>query len=222
MSYQQGQPTPAAAPPQQAQEQPQQQQTPEQIQNAEADRLLQEILGGEIPGQGYLIPVSPEDREKILVPTDPDKVRSHLLRSIETMAIALQLPYGAEKKGELGKALLECSQAYLLLDPSVDEQGVPIGAQATADAEAQQQTREHAGTVEKDVNEHQGHVQAALAAHASGQDFKRPVAQSGYVEPPRVQPNPAEQQIADKHKSQSQELKGARGDRPLPRPRAGA
>lgn len=187
-----------------------------------AAKTIEQILSGELPGAEYLFPADPEKRQKNLITTTPEMARAALLRAVETMAQYLTLPYGMDKKAELGKAILECSQSFLLLDPTVDESGVPVGAQATAQAESTQETNAHKAGLDKEVAEHGAHLQANLAAHASGAAFKRAVDANGYVEPPRVQPNSAETGIAEKHKSQSQELKGARGDKPLPKPRVGA
>lgn len=202
--------------------------TPEQA----LEQELEKILGGELPGAGYLFPDDPEKRQVNLVKTTPEFARAALLRAVEVCAFKAQQIYGNTPESEAAKAALAFSQAYLLLDPTVDESGVPVGAQATAQGEAQEGAHAAQGAAQQAVNahqhglnvaleEHKGDMQARVAAHASGAEFKRPVDQNGYVEPPRVQPNPAEEQIEAKHKSQSQELKGARGDRPLPKPRVG-
>lgn len=192
-----------------------------QMEREQAEQVLEQILGGELPGAGYLFPKTPAERASVLTPTNPEQVRDWLLRATETMAIAASLPYGMDRKGELGKAILECAQAYLLLDPSVDQQGVQIGAAAAAEADATKGVNDHKATLDHARIEHEGAMQAAVAAHASGQRFERPITVNGYQEPPKVLPNPAEQAIGEKHKAQSQELKGARGDRPRPQPRVG-
>jgi hypothetical protein len=145
---------------------------------------------GELPGEGYLFSGDPEERQKQLVSTSPEFVRVAILRAIETCAMNAQLPYGEQSPKEYAQAALAFSQAYLLLDPSVDTEGVPVGAQETAAAEA-------------------------------AAKFSFPVTKGGYREPPRVKPNPAENAIAEQHKEQSEELRGARGDRPRPQPRVG-
>lgn len=195
--------------------------SPEQI----AERILSQIMGGEAPGQGYLYPDDPAKRQSTLVKTDADAVRASLLRGVEAMAMSSLLPLGAVGKGEVAKAALAMAQAYLLLDPTVDSEGVPVQAkhenaveQAAIAAGAQGIAQGHA---QAHVAHETADAQARTAAHASGAQFKRAVTQSGYQEPPRVQPNPAELAIAEKHKSQAQELRGARGDRPLPKPRVG-
>lgn len=203
--------------------------TPEQA----LEQELEKLLGGELPGAGYLFPDDPEKRQANLVKTTPDQARAALLRAVEVCAFDALLPYGSAPKSEAAKAALAFSQAYLLLDPTVDESGVPVGAQAVAQGQAQEGAHAAQGAAQQAVNEHQhgldvaleehkADMQARMAAHASGATFKRPVDQNGYVEPPRVQPNPAEEAIEAEHKSQSQELRGARGDRPLPKPRPGS
>jgi hypothetical protein len=142
-------------------------------------QALEQIMGGEIPGVGYLFAADPEARQASLIHTTPEIVRSQLLRAIEVCAIDAQLPYGQEKKDTISKAALAFAQAYLLLDPSVDQAGVPLGAEAEANAKVAQRF------------------------------------------PPRVQPNPAEQAIAEKHKPQSEALRHTRGQTPRPQPRAG-
>lgn len=180
-----------------------------------------------MPGAGYLFPVTPEEREKALIPTDADKVRAWLLRSTETLAIMLAMPYGMDKKAELGKAVLECSQAYLLLDDKVDENGVPVGAGAEAQGEAQVKAAEAQANGQIAVNEHQHALNMELETHKASlqptdpESFKRAPATGGHREPPRVQPNATEKKIEEKNKPKAEVLKGARGDRPLPRPRIG-
>lgn len=129
MSYQQ-QPGPPQPP-------PPKQPTPEEAQ----EKVLEEILGAQIPGTGYLFADDPEKRQGQLVETNPEFVRKALLRAIETMAFDACLPFGQEKKESIAKAILASAQAYLLLDPSVDENGIPVegeGSVANAQAKAQQ------------------------------------------------------------------------------------
>jgi len=103
------------------------------------EQLVEQILGGELPGAGYLYPDDPAKRQQQLIKTTPQFVRDNLLRSIEVMSFALQLPFGEEKLADIGKAILEAAQAYLLLDPTVDENGIPVegeGSLAHAQAKA--------------------------------------------------------------------------------------
>ena len=80
---------------------------------------------GELPGLGYLYPNAPEERWQTLLRTTPEFVRDALLRSIEVACFSAMMPFSENRPGEWGKTILEMSQAYLLLDPSVDQQGVP-------------------------------------------------------------------------------------------------
>lgn len=204
---------PYQGPPQAGQQQPEQppQLSPAQQTEQEYNHLLEELLGGAAPGAGYLFATDPQQRQANMVKTTPEVARDALLRAVETMASDLALPYGMDKKAELGKAILECAQAFLLLDPTVDATGVPVGAEQTAKHETGMQ-----------MEEHKADLKAREAAHASGQAFERPETESGYKEPPRVKMNPAENAIAEKNKGKSEILKGARGDKPTPRPRVGS
>lgn len=243
MSYQPQpgqQAAPAGMPPQQGQPPrgpvgPQGPQTPfaARSENEErADKVLEEVLGGQIPGAGYLFADDPEKRQEHMIKTTPEVTRDALLRAVEVCAQNATLPFGMVTKAELGKAALAFSQAYLLLDPSVDETGVPVGAQAIAQGEAQVAAAHAQGQAQSAVSaqqhaqqmemeEHKADLEARVAAHESGQAFQRPVTVSGYVEPPRVLPNPAEAKLGEDHKAQEQELRGARGDVPRPKPRVG-
>lgn len=103
------------------------------------DQVLQQILGAELPGQGYLFPDDPETRQGQLVKTTPQFVRDNLLRAIEVQAFAAQLPLDEEKPSDIGKLILAMAQAYLLLDPTLDTEGVPVegeGSKAHATAKA--------------------------------------------------------------------------------------
>jgi hypothetical protein len=158
-------------------------------------------LGGEVPGWGYLYANAPTERQEALVETNPEVVRDALLRGIEVGAQNALLPFSEQKPSEWGHMVLMFAQAYLLLDPSVDNEGVPVEEKINAEAAGK----------------------ASVQAHASGQAFERPeVLASGYKEPPRVMPNPAEKKIEQKGKSKTEELKGARGDLPRPKPRVGS
>lgn len=86
------------------------------------------------------------------------------------MGFALQLPYGEDKKADLGHALLACSQSYLLLDPSVDEEGVSVEGRAEADAKAAQKfpPRVEPNAAEKNLDEKTKDKQESLK-HDRGQ-----------------------------------------------------
>lgn len=106
------------------------------------EQLVEQLLGGELPGAGYLYADDPAKRQEQLVKTTPDFVRANLLRAMEVLTFDLQLPFSEDKKADVGKAILECAQAYLLLDPTVDETGNPVegeGSKAQAQAKAAHQ-----------------------------------------------------------------------------------
>lgn len=112
----------------------------------EQNAQVEQLLGGELIGEGYLFADDPEERAKQLIETNAEFVRQNLLRAIEVMTFDLQLPYSQDKKADVGKAVLECAQAYLLLDPTVDETGVPVegeGSKAQAAAKAVHQFPPH-------------------------------------------------------------------------------
>lgn len=155
-------------------------------------------LSGELPGEGYLFPPAPEKRKASMVPTTPDQTREWLLRSIEAMAIGAMMPYGEKEPDKYAHGALMMAQAYLLLDPTVDEQGVPVGAQQTAAA-------------------------AATAAFPPPQPaFSSQTTKGGHPEPPKRNVPPAAQAIQQKNKPKEEVLKGARGSNPRPRPRIGS
>lgn len=109
---------------------------------AAENELIEKILGGELPGQGYLYASDPEERQKQLIQTKPEFVRANILRAIEVMTFDLQLVFSEDKKADIGHAMLFSAQAYLLLDPTVDENGVPVegpGSVAHANAAAAHQ-----------------------------------------------------------------------------------
>jgi len=199
-----------ASPPAPTQWLPQIERAVQQLQREEALRMEAQKSGqqppageaspifGELPGEGYLFAHDPETRQAALVTTTPEQARAALLRAIELCAQDV-MPYGEQPPKELAQAALAFSQAYLLLDPSVDQEGVPVGAEAIAQADAQ----------------------ARVQAHASGQAFSHPTDANGYKEPPRVLPNPAEAAVAAKNMPKTEVLRGARADKPRPQPRVG-
>jgi hypothetical protein len=217
---------------------------PEQSQNLEVqaqalnvEAIIQQLPEqpppqyGELPGLGYLYANAPEERQQALVVTTPDFARASLLRAIETAAFASMLPFSENKPSEWGKAILEMAQAYLLLDPSVDSQGVPVGAQQQAQGQAQQEVTDlqgqHQQAAAHIAGEHaQETARVSEAAKAgvlqSPETFTRAPATGGHQEPPRVQPNRAEKAIEEANKPKTEVLKGARGDLPRPKPRVGS
>ena len=189
---------------------------------------------GELPGEGYLYAGAPEIRQAALVKTTPEFARDALLRSIEVAAMNSMLPFSEKTPSEWAKAALAFSQAYLLLDPSVDNQGVPVGAEAHAQGAAQAAAAQEQGTQARATNAHKAALDEAaeegkaaiaghVAAHGSGENWTLPLTKSGYPEPPRLKsdPNAAAEGIADKNDPKTEELRGARGDLPRPKPRVG-
>jgi hypothetical protein len=188
---------------------------------------------GELPGLGYLYPDAPEKRQATLVKTTPEFARDTLLRAIEVCGFGAMFPFSETKPGEWAKAALAYAQAYLLLDPSVDNQGVPVGAAAMAQGDAQATAAHAQGAAQQAVNGHKAGLDEAaaehgailgghVAAHQSGQAWSFPVTKAGVPEPPKVLPNPAEKAIETKGALKTEELKGARGDLPRPKPRVGS
>jgi len=177
--------------------------TPAQQSEEATQHVLEEILGGQIPGAGYLFPDDPEKRQANLIKTTPEVVRDELLRAIEVCAQNVQMAFGMEKKAEMGRVALELSQAYLLLDPSVDNQGIPIEAKAEIDRE---------------TKAHEANLEAHKAAHASGAAFELP---GNFKAPPRVKLPPAAQAVSEKNKSKANMLKATKASKPTPKPRSG-
>lgn len=108
--------------------------------SAAQDEVLQQILGAELPGEGYAFPDEPEKRQAQLVKTTPEFVRANLLRAIEVQSFYAQLPLSEEKPADIGKLILAMAQSFLLLDPTLDAEGVPIegeGSKPHAEARAQ-------------------------------------------------------------------------------------
>jgi hypothetical protein len=142
------------------------------VSDEQIDQYLEQLLGGDLPGEGYLNPDPPGENEPRPVP-DREVVRDELLRATRVMAIALQLPYSEEKKADLGHALLAAAQAFLLLDPSVDSEGVqqlgPEGAiHQAAEAAAKFPPRVPPNAAEENLNEKTKPQQEALK-HDRGQ-----------------------------------------------------
>lgn len=163
-------------------------------------------LYGEVPGEGYLYQGAPTKRQETLVTTTPEVVRDALLRGIETAAQNSLLPFSENKPAEWGHAALMFAQAYLLLDPEVDNEGVPVGAKAVGEAAAG----------------HAEHAANASVDAANTQAAEEHVTESGYKEPPRVKLGAAAQKVGEKNKDKSEILKGGRGDNPRPQPRVGS
>ena len=190
MSAQPGQPPVPPGPALSAQAAP-----PQQLSDQQIDEFLQNLLGGDLPGEGFLNPAAPGENEPRVTPT-PDQVRDELLRAVRVMAMALQLPYSEEKKADLGHALLAASQSYLLLDPSLDEEGLPAEGPGS-----------------------KAHAAAAASAEFPPPAPGAPAPSRKTVSHPTVKPNAAEETLNQRTKSMQKDLKGARGQAPRPRPR---
>lgn len=162
-------------------------------------------LYGEAPGEGYLYARAPQFRQLALVHTTPEVVRVMLLRFIETAANSASLPFNQEGAQKLMDAALKASQAYLLLDPEVDAEGVNVATRAALTA---------AGSAPA--------PQQGAPAKADGQAHGTVKPGPSPTSPPRVQPGPAGQAMAALHEHATDVLRGARPDRPLPQPRPGA
>jgi hypothetical protein len=185
---------------------------------------------GELPGEGYLYAHAPTERQRALVDADPETVRKTLLRAIEVCGTNAQLPFSEKGPNEWARAALEFAQAYLLLDPSVDQQGVPVGAQAQAQGAAQKAVAQAQGEATL-ANTHAQHdraeqlelVKAAAQAHF-GQDpevFSHPETESGHELPPRLKDTQAMDRMKKKHENAEEIIRGVRADRPRPQPRVG-
>lgn len=160
-------------------------------------------LYGEPPGEGYLYARDPAFRQAALIHTDPEIVRTMLLRAMEVLATNLLLPFNEEKAVGNADAILKLAQSYLLIDPSVDAEGVPVAMKAALSAAGQA-----AGAAGSPQPGGQAHGQVKKGANVGG-----------HAQPPRVVPGAAAQAIEQMHEHAEEVLQGARGSRPLPRPR---
>src|SRR5438477_466841 len=94
-------------------------------------------LYGEPPGEGYLYARDPLTRQRAMVATDPEIVRDMLLRAMETAAQNALLPFNETDVEKQGRAALAFAQAYLLIDPSVDSEGVSVAHKGAVQAMGQ-------------------------------------------------------------------------------------
>lgn len=171
-------------------------------------------LFGEPPGEGYLYARDPIFRQAAMVHTTPDIVRVMLLRAMEVAAQNSLLPFNEEGAMKNADAALKFAQAYLLIDPEVDAEGVPVAAKQALQATGQMAV--DAGKPQPAVGG--GAAVAGKPGEAHGTVKKGP-AVGGHAQPPRVVAGAAAEAIAAMHEHASELLKGARGSRPLPRPR---
>lgn len=179
-------------------------------------------LYGEPPGLGYLYAHDPEFRQLSLVTTTPDLVRHMILRSMEVLATNMQLPFNEEGAAKNSDALLKCAQAYLLIDPAVDAEGVPVAGKATAQAAGQIAvglTQPTPGGAKLPAGK-KGRGEAGVG-EAHGGSTKGPTV-GQHAEPTRVTAGAAAQILQEMHQNAESVLKGSRGSRPLPRPRPSA
>lgn len=153
-------------------------------------------------------PVQFQPELEPVIETTPEIVRMRLLRAIEICAKDTVLSAMDEAgAADLGSAALRFAQAYLLLDPLVDSEGIPVAGKAIVDAMAST-GQSHA--------EPQQPEPAGEDGQAHGNVKKKP------GQPPKVLPGDAAQHLAEMHPHMEDALKGARGSRPLPKPRPSA
>jgi hypothetical protein len=182
-------------------------------------------LYGEPPGLGYLYAHDPEFRQMALVSTNPDIVRKMILRAMEVLAYNAMLPFNEEGAAKNADGLLRMAQAYLLIDPEVDAEGVPVAGKQTAAAAGRIATtlaspQPTGGIVPGSPGK--GNVKGAKGdGEAHGTPAKGPSI-AGHAEPPRVTAGAAAKILQEMHLNAEAVLKGARGSRPLPRPRPSA
>lgn len=178
-------------------------------------------LYGEPPGEGYLYPHDPEFRQATLVSTSPDMVRAMILRAMEVAATAALLPFDEEGAAKKAEALLKMAQAYLLIDPAVDSEGVPVAGKMLTQAGGQiavQAGKPAAGPAGAGA----AAKPAAKAGGGAHGTVKRAPPTGGHQEPPRVLAGHAAQMLQEMHANAENVLKGSRASRPLPRPRPGS
>jgi len=134
------------------------------------EQALEKTIGGDLPGGGYLFPDGTQDPRPA---PDIADVRNELLRAIKTLALMVQLPYGEDKKADVGHCILALGQTYLLTDPTLDNEGVPVegpGSKAHAQALATHEfpPRVQPNPAEERLNERTKPEQEALK-HDRGQ-----------------------------------------------------
>jgi hypothetical protein len=178
-------------------------------------------LYGEPPGEGYLYAREPETRQQALVTTTPEIVRDMLLRAMEVAASNSLLPFNETDAEKQGRAALAFAQAYLLIDPSVDSEGVNVAHKAAVGAMAQMaqssaapqpQPAGAAGTRPRGKGGSSG---------SSSVTSKGPTV-GGHAQPHRVLTSHAGKMLQEMHQNAEDVLKGARGSLPRPRPRVNA
>lgn len=171
---------------------------------------------GEPPGEGYLYAHDPETRQRAMVQTNPDVVRDMLLRAMETAAQNALLPFNEVDVEKQGRAALALAQAYLLIDPSVDSEGVNVAHKAAVGAMAQM-----AQSAAQPQPQPVGGAATQPRAKGSTVVKKGPTV-GGHAQPPHVLTSQAGQMLSEMHQNAEAVLKGARGSLPRPRPRVNA
>lgn len=91
----------------------------------EEEEIVQQIIGGELPGSGLIFP-SFEDMQTKQVPIDVEQVRSTILRGIHRAVVQSQMPYGGDQPREFGEQVLKFAQAWVLLSAQLDQNGIPL------------------------------------------------------------------------------------------------
>ena len=171
-------------------------------------------LYGEPPGEGYLYAHDPETRQAAMVETNPEVVRDMLLRAMETAAQNALLPFNETDVEKQARAALAFAQSYLLIDPSVDSEGVNVAHKAAVGAMAQMA---QSATQPQPV----GGAGARPKAGGSTVVKKGPTV-GGHAQPPHVITSQAGQMLQEMHQNAEAVLKGSRGSLPRPRPRVNA
>jgi hypothetical protein len=88
-------------------------------------------------GIDFMSPDEVHANAAMAVRVTPDDVRQELLLAIKRCAENVTMPLGNKPPKEWSQAALQLSQAYLLLDPSVDSEGVPLAHHIELNAAAQ-------------------------------------------------------------------------------------
>lgn len=169
-------------------------------------------LYGEPPGEGYLYAKDPQTRQRAMVETDPEVVRDMLLRAMETAAQNSLLPFNEVDPEKLGRAALAFAQAYLLIDPSVDAEGVSVAHKGAVQA---------MGQMAVDAAKPQPAPGGGTSGSGSSVT-KKGRSVGGHAQPHRVITSKAGEMLQAMHQNAEDVLKGARGSLPRPRPRVNA
>jgi hypothetical protein len=176
-------------------------------------------LYGEPPGEGYLYAHDPQTRQEAMVTTTPEIVRDMCLRAMETAAQNALLPFSETDVEKQGRAALAFAQAYLLIDPTVDSEGVNVAHKAAVGAMAQMAQSSAQPAPGASANAKAG---AAKPQAGGSSVVKKGPTVGGHAEPPHVITSKAGQMLSEMHQNAEAVLKGARGSLPRPRPRVNA